>query len=59
MKSGTSEMSDKELRMWIVEKVLTFHKSETDTSRLEKDMRLVYNFITDESKRIPDNISYV
>lgn len=50
---------DKKLRMWCAEKTLEFHKSETDTKRLETDMRLLYNFINENGTKIPDNISYV
>lgn len=50
---------DKKLRMWVADRVLSFHKSETDTKRLETDMRLLYNFINDQGTKIKDDISYV
>lgn len=55
----TKEMTDKELRLWICDRVMSFHKSETDTKRLEQDMLLMYRFIMNDSKSIPDKISYV
>lgn len=59
MKNTTSEMSDKELRMWICSKVMAFHKPETDTKRLEQDMMLMYRFIMNDSKAIPEKVSFV
>lgn len=58
-KHSSKELTDVELRMWIVSKTLEFHKSETDTARLEKDMKMFYAFIKNDGKAIPENISYV
>lgn len=58
-KHSSKELTDVELRMWIVRKTLKFHKSETDSARLEKDMKMLYRFIKNDGKAIPENISYV
>lgn len=58
-KRQTRDLTDKELRMWVAEQTLAFHKNDADTKRLQSDMIMILNFINDNGKQIPDKITYV